>query len=141
MKIDVEPKIEAAKGLDKLRMEMSGIDALYVIRLSNGQDYTVVWESEELDKFQPNKTVSEMMKSWEEGILRGIEVNKKAAETGKHPTWKQAVYEDVEKHGRIVKEQVGWEAYKLSESSIKSFELFVKRDLKKVGKMELVKLV
>lgn len=142
MKIDIEPTIEKATGLDKLRMETQGIDALYFVRLANGSEFTVKWDRIGLESFLPRETVSEAMKRWEEGIVRTIETNKKAAETGQHPTWTQPVYENVEYNGRVVdKKIVGQKPYELSESSIESFKLMVERGVEKLGKMEFVKLV
>lgn len=142
MKIDIEPKVEKAKGLDRVRMRINELEALYVVRLSNGSDFTVTWDEKGLNEFLPKETVSETMKRWEEGIIRTIETNKKAAETGQHPTWTQPVYENVEYNGRVVDKKItGQKPYELSESSIESFKLFVERDTQKLGKMELVKLV
>lgn len=141
MKIDIEPIIEIATGLDKLRLQTQGLDALYFVRLANGAEFTVKWDRDGLENFLPNKTVSEMMKLWEEGIIRDIEKNKKAVETGEHPTWTQPVYEDVEYFGRFKKKQIGTKPYKLNDYSIENFKMFVERDIKKLGKMEFVKLV
>jgi len=142
MIIDVEPKLEKAKGLDRIRMKINELEALYVVRLANGSDFTVTWDEKGLNEFLPKETVSEAMKRWEEGIVRTIETNKKAAETGQHPTWTQPVYENVEYNGRVVDKKItGQKPYELSESSIESFKLFVERDTKKLGKMEFVKLV
>ena len=133
MKIDIEPTIEKAKGLNKLRIEFNELDALYVVRLANGEDYTVAWDKKGLEEFQPNANVSDMMKAWEEGILRTIKINKKAAETRNHPTWKTYFTDENGKQHE--------KAYPLSDVSVNNFKKFVERDLKKVGKMELVKLV
>jgi hypothetical protein len=142
MKIDIEPTIEIASGLDKLRLQTKELDALYFVRLANGSEFTVKWDKDGLKSFQPNKTISEMMKQWEEGIIRTIETNKKAAETGEHPTWTQPIYENVEYNGRVIcKKVIGKKPYSLCNSSIENFKMFVERDMKKLGKMEFVKLV
>jgi len=133
MKIDVQPTIEKAKGLNKLRIDFNELDALYVVRLANGEDYTVVWDRKGLEEFQPNANVSDMMKAWEESILKAIKINKKAAETRNHPTWKTHFTD--ENGNRCQK------PYKLDDYSVNNFKKYVERDLKKVGKMELVKLV
>jgi hypothetical protein len=65
---------------------MREIEALYVIRLSNGKDYSVKFDKKEMDSFQPNKTVSEVIKSWEDNIQRRYDEAVKAIETGLHPT-------------------------------------------------------
>jgi hypothetical protein len=133
MKLDIEPTIEKATGLNKIKMQMMEIDALYVVRLANGDEYTVTWDRKGLEEFQPKANISDVMKSWEESILRTIKTNKKAAETRKHPTWKTH-FED--ENGKLHEK-----AYPLSDVSVDNFKMFVERDLKKVGKMELVKFV
>ena len=70
MKIDIDPIIEEGNKTDKICLEMRGLDAFYVIRLANGKDYTVKFESDRLAEFQPKETVSQMMAEWEENIQR-----------------------------------------------------------------------
>jgi len=87
MKIDITPTIEKADDFDALCIQDRKIDALYVVRLANGKRYTVKWDSNGLDGFLPKRTVSEMLKSWEETIKRRYETAKTALKTGKHPTF------------------------------------------------------
>jgi hypothetical protein len=86
MKIDIEPIIEKADKIDRICIDMREIDALYVVRLANGKDYTVKWCRKELESFCPNRTVSEMLQSWEETILRRHAEAVEAVESGLHPT-------------------------------------------------------
>jgi hypothetical protein len=85
MKIDLTPKLEQANDTDAICIKMRDIEALYVIRLANGKDYTTKFSKKELDEFQPNKTVSEMISIWEKGIKRRYDIAKNAIETGLHP--------------------------------------------------------
>jgi hypothetical protein len=86
MKIDIEPIIEKADKFDRTCIDMREIEALYVVRLTNGKNYTVKWDKKEMDSFLPNRTVSEMLKSWEETILRRHSEAIEAVESGLHPT-------------------------------------------------------
>jgi hypothetical protein len=86
MKIDITPIVEVAGHVDAICIEMREIEALYVVRLANGKDYTTKWDKKELESFQPSKTVSQMIKEWEDGIIRRYEIAKNALETGLHPT-------------------------------------------------------
>jgi hypothetical protein len=87
MIIDVTPVIEAANDFDRTCIDMREIDALYVVRLANGKDFSVKWDLKELKTFLPKRTVSEMLKIWEEGLHRNLEIAKNSVETGLHPTW------------------------------------------------------
>ena len=89
MKIDINPVIEKANDIDYICLEMRGIDALYVVRLANGDNYSTKWDDKELAEFCPNRSVSEMLISWEETIKRRYTEAVKAYETGIHPTWKR----------------------------------------------------
>ena len=87
MKIDIEPIIERANHIDRIVIDVREIEALYVVRLASGKDYTVKWEKKEMDTFCPNKTVSVMIQQWEEGILRRHAEAVEAVKTGLHPTF------------------------------------------------------
>ena len=91
MKIDIEPVIEKANELDRICMDMRGIDALYVIRYANGKDCTVKWSRAEIATFVPNSTVSEMIERWEQGTIDRYNEICKTLETGLHPTWTKSV--------------------------------------------------
>jgi uncharacterized Fe-S center protein len=87
MKIDIQPVIETADKTDRICIDMREIEALYVIRLASGINYTSKFSKKELDEFCPNKTVSEMIQAWEESILRRHAEAVEAVATGLHPTW------------------------------------------------------
>ena len=87
MKIDIEPIIERANHIDRIVIDVREIEALYVVRLASGKDYTVKWDKKEMDTFCPNKTVSVMIQQWEEGILRRHAEAVEAVKTGLHPTF------------------------------------------------------
>ena len=87
MTIDIEPIIEKANEFDRICMDMREIDALYVIRLANGKDYTVKWDLKEMGTFCPKRTVSEMIQAWEESILRRHAEAVEAVKTRLHPTF------------------------------------------------------
>lgn len=87
MKIDIQPVIETADKTDRICIDMREIEALYVIRLASGINYTSKFSKKELDEFVPNKTVSEMIQAWEESIVRRHAEAVEAVKTGLHPTW------------------------------------------------------
>ncbi len=87
MKIDIEPIIEKANEVDKACIELREIACYYLVRLANGKEYSVKWDDKGLAEFQPNRTVSTMLKEWEEGIKRNHAVAVKALKTGLHPIW------------------------------------------------------
>lgn len=86
MIIDVEPIIEQAGGFNAIVLENREEPCFFVVRLANGDALTTKWTNKEIKEFQPNKTVSEMMKIWEEGFTERYNVAKTALETGIHPT-------------------------------------------------------
>lgn len=86
MQIDIEPIIEKANSTDAICMEFRNIDALYVIRLANGKDFTIKWDSKGLNDFQSRRTISEMIDMWEKGIIRRYKIAENALKTGLHPT-------------------------------------------------------
>lgn len=140
MKIDINPNVERATGLDLIAIDVMGHDYLYVVRTANGEDFTVKFKEKDFNEFQPNKTVSEMMEIWEQGLVNQLEVAKRVVETNEHPTWTQPVYENVEYNGRVVKKKIiGEKPYKLSSTT--NFQLTVERISKQLGKMTFVKLV
>jgi beta-galactosidase/beta-glucuronidase len=86
MKVDIEPIVEQAVDIDAIALDMRNEPFFYIVRLANGDDYTVKWTRKEIQEFQPSKTVSQMIKEWEESILRRYEEAKTALETNLHPT-------------------------------------------------------
>ena len=87
MKIDLIPTIEQADERDRICIDMREIEALYVVRLANGEDFTTKFDKKELDEFQRSKTVTEMMNEWEENIIRRIAIIDEALKTNLHPTF------------------------------------------------------
>jgi hypothetical protein len=86
MKIDIQPIVELADKFDRICIDMREIEALYVVRLSNGKNYTTKFSKKELDEFLPNKNVSEMLVAWEENINRRHAEAVEAVKSGLHPT-------------------------------------------------------
>ena len=86
MKIDIQPNIEKASDLDSICIDARCIDALYVVRLADGSDYTTKFDNKSLEEFQTNKTVSEMLASWEENIILRYNTAMEAVKTRIHPT-------------------------------------------------------
>lgn len=132
MKIDITPKIERATGIDLIAIDAMGHDHFYVVRTSNGEDFTTKFREKEFNEFQPNRTVSEMMKIWEDGLVNQLEVAKRVVATNEHPTWTQPIYDDN-------KNIVGYKPYVLSSTT--NFQLTIERITKQLGKMTFVKLV
>ena len=91
MKIDIKPKIKLASPLEKVILEMREIPALYAVYTSDGKEYSTQWDEKSLAEFCPNRTVSEMLKNWQDGFLSQIEQYKKAVETNTHPFWTSTV--------------------------------------------------
>jgi hypothetical protein len=87
MKIDITPIIEEADKWHRVVLDTRELEALYVVRLANGEDYSVEFDKKGLELFQPNKTVSEMIKSWEESFIRRHGVIVEALRTNLHPTF------------------------------------------------------
>lgn len=87
MKIDVTPIIEQADDWHRTVIDARELEALYVVRLANGKDYTTEWDKKGLTEFLPKRTVSEMLHEWEEGIKRRYAEAVEALRTGLHPTF------------------------------------------------------
>ena len=141
MIIDCEPIIEVATGINRVAIDIREIGALYVARLANGEDYSTTFDAKELVLFQPKKTVSEMLKSWEDGLQREYETAINAVETGIHPYWKaqRKVMDPVFKHYWTGKYEEC--DYILNEDGIKSFKNIAERLSKKLGKLTFHKLI
>jgi len=86
MNIDIQPTIEQANDLDAQILSTRGIEALYVVRLHSGEDYTTHFDKQSLAGFQPKRTVSEMMNSWEETFRRRHAEATATLKSGDHPT-------------------------------------------------------
>lgn len=142
MKIDVTPTIEKANDLDKECITMRGIDALYYVKLANGTRYSIKWDAKGLGEFQPSKTVSEMLKSWEANIISRYEIAKKAIESGFHPTRMKQIlvstteyFMDTKKHW-----EEGDEPAKLNSYERKHFKLMMVHREKEFGALTFVQV-
>lgn len=87
MKIDLQPKIRLANDFEKIVLETREIPAIYNVLTSDGKQFSTMFDDKSLAEFLPNKTVSEMLKSWQEGIGRQIELYKNSIKLGIHPYW------------------------------------------------------
>ena len=131
MKIDIQPKVERATGIDLIAIDHMNAGPTYVVRTANNEDYTVHFCEDSLDKFQPRRTVSEMMEIWEEGLKRQLKEAEKVVKTGNHPTWTNSVWDG--------DKLIGYEPYKLSDTTI--YQKKIVELKKKIGKMKFVMLV
>jgi hypothetical protein len=91
MKIDIEPKQRLANETERIIMEMRDVKELFVVKLANGKEHSVKWTRDELAEFCPNRTVSEMLNSWEGSIKSQHELILNALKTGLHPYWTRGV--------------------------------------------------
>lgn len=135
MIIDIEPKIELAKGLDAIVIDTIGHEHLYVFRTKDGEDFSAKFNDKDFNEFCPNKTVSEMIKSWEEGLINQLEVAKRVVETNEHPTWTQPIYAKTAHNNRVI----GYKPYVLS--STENFKLTIERITKQLGGITFVKII
>jgi len=87
MKIDINPKQRLATETEKIILEMREITHLYEVLTSDGKEFSVQWDDKSLAEFCPNRTVSEMLKSRQQGFIDKIELYKKAVESNIHPWW------------------------------------------------------
>jgi len=144
MTIDITPTLEVANDLDAQCIKMREIDALYVIRLRNGEDYTTKFDLKSLDEFQPNKKVSEMMASWRDNILRRIKIYTKALKYNQHPTQKKLVDtgRTLKRYGETIPVmEYGDEPEELDDYDRKAFKKFIHDLTEEKGSMELVKII
>ena len=87
MEIDIKPKLRLANEREKTILEMREIPALYNVLTSDGKEFSVMWDDKSLAEFCPSRTVSEMLKSWQQGFIDKIELYKKSVELNIHPWW------------------------------------------------------
>jgi hypothetical protein len=142
MRIDITPRIEEASDSYKTTIKFRGIDALYVVRLANGKDYTTKMSSKELEEFQPSKTVSEMISSWEANILRRYEIAKEALRTKLHPTFTVEVklYNEVSGH-KFYTGETETQPKQLDQYEKANFKRQMKDLEMEFGTMEFVKII
>lgn len=139
MKIDIDPNIIEAVDFWKTVLELRQIDALYVIRLANGEDYSVEFDEKSLEEFHSNKTVSEVLAILEDGVKRNYEECLKAVETGIHPNWTvtKRIMHPIAHTWTGKTEEV---PYTLSENEKDSFKNQAEKWEKKMGKMTFNKI-
>lgn len=144
MEIDIKPTFEKAKGFDATCIESREIDALYVFRTFEGVDYTVKFDKKGLDEFQPNRTVSEVMKTWETNIDLRIKEIKKAIRTKKHPYLKKMVESETEftyQYGTKRPKLIESDEYQdLHDSDIKSYKDSLDNLALQSGKISFIKI-
>ena len=87
MKIDITPTIEKANERDSICIRMREIPCLYEIRLASGKVLSTQFDDKSLSEFLPNKTVSEVLKSWEENFHIRYNRAKEALSSGLHPSF------------------------------------------------------
>ena len=145
MRIDIEPTLEVANDFDAQCIKMREIDALYVVRLANGDDYSTKFDLKSLDDFQPKRTVSEMMTSWRDNILRRIKIYTKALKYNQHPTQKKLNVDTgrtIRRYGETVPVmEYGDDPEELTDEQRKYFKSFIHELTEEKGSMELVKII
>jgi hypothetical protein len=87
MKIDIKPNIRTANETEKVIIEVREIPALYNVLTSDGNPFSVMFDDKSLAEFVPSRTVSEMLKNWEEGINRQLNLYKNSIKQNIHPYW------------------------------------------------------
>lgn len=80
-------KIVQASELDQYIMETYGYDALYLFRYADGSEASVKFTPPQMEEFQPNRSVSEMMEIWRDGMSRRREHYEQSLAEGFHPYW------------------------------------------------------
>lgn len=145
MRIDVTPTIEKADDIQRFIMNTYGWDAMYCVKLANDKEYTVTFNPESLAEFQPNKTVSEMMKQWQEGFQHTIDRNTAMLKTGYHDTHtvKQPKVKYVLPNGTEVLSRDEFEDVprELDSYEKKSMRYWIRDAKSKLGKMKFIKFV
>ena len=138
MVIDIEPIVTPASDTIKIAMEMNGETERYVVRLANGNDYSITFTVKGLEEFLPNRTVGEMLVAWEEGLQREYDRAVNVVLTGIHPEWKSRA------------ENPNWKPfepktievpYTLNKQQIKSWAYHAERKKLQLGKLTFHKLV
>jgi hypothetical protein len=139
MKIDIDPILEKAEGFKRVVLETREIPRLYVVRLASGVDYSVEFDDKSIAEFQPNKTVSEMINSWEEGLQREYDMYCKAVETGIHPSWKsqKKVLHPITGTWTGKCEEVD---YIMNKGEIEGMKVMIGRAKAKLGKLSFVQI-
>lgn len=85
MRIDLNPYVRRASPLEQTIMEIREISSLYVCLTSDGNEFTVQWDSKSLELFCPSRSVSEMLQSWQDGLIREYQLLVNSVNSGIHP--------------------------------------------------------
>ena len=85
MQIDVTPKVIIATGSIRTIIDVCDKEALYYIGADEDTVFSTIWDRKTLAEFQPNKTVSEMLKTWQDGVKRRIEFIEEIIVSNKEP--------------------------------------------------------
>lgn len=143
MTIDVQPVIEKANDLDAQVLKMREIEALYVVRLASGKDYSTHFDKKSLAEFQPNKTVSEMLESWEETFKRRHAEAVDTIKTGVHPfrTFERDIMAKYKGGGEYKTGETETVPSKIDTYERRHFKYVIKDMEKCFGKLTFVKIV
>lgn len=146
MTIDIQPTIEEATGKWRIAIDMTD-EPRYVVRTDKKDEFSTVFTPKQLDEFQSWRTVSEMMKIWEEGIERGYVKYSKALDRGwEYASRKIFVFDIVTREEKELLDDDGKTVYRNLEIPLtKDRREYYQREVKKLGKqrgkMTFVKLV
>jgi len=144
MKIDVTPTEYQSNDYYETIIKSRGIPELYVVQTQSGENYTVLWEKKDLDEFQPKRTVSEMMKSWEETLQRRYDEAFKMVQTKRHLTLKVWSTRNVPHEyipGRMVEEDYETNEFRrLDKYDIAHQKHQMEKLLPKLGKMVFARI-
>lgn len=131
MTIDIKPDItRQANDIEKIVMDTYGFKELYYMETTAGEEFSTKWNTTKegewtLEKFCPNKTVSEMKASWERGIKDEKLRYEKAITTGEHPYWTSQ--QEVEGVNPWDKKSFITVPYKMSKREIQGFKDLLQR--------------
>jgi hypothetical protein len=139
MIIDIKPKIQKANELEKTIMEMRNISHLYVVKATDGSEFTVKFDQKNFDTFCSSRKVSEMLLNWEEGLISEVELFRKSAKNKQHPYWtKEEIIEEATSYKRAKTMTV---PQPITRETAKMFEELAKRKEKLIGQLEFVKII
>lgn len=139
MKIDVTPIKYQADDYHTTVLKARGLTEYYVVKLQNGYNFYGPHALHELEQFQPSKTVSEQLISWEESIKRKYDVAFEAVRTKRHPIYKVwSTRMVVHKWGsHLIEESYETDEYRrLDKYDIANYKAVMKKLLPQLGKME-----
>lgn len=100
MRIDFVTECRPATDLEKIAMDMYGDYQRYEILTSDGKQYSIQWNFKSLDEFLPKKSVSEVLKDWQNNFIRLIAEYKDCIKYNQHPNWTTTQYYYTFERGR-----------------------------------------